>query len=613
MANPAKYERFLRFNYELCAMFAWVAGLMAAFWVCFHWDFPSVVFKVMGGSCAIMILWRGIPGARRYQSLLKVKNGIEKEYISWIKIAKVAKRKHNKVFLGKAFPWTQNELQKAADLMNRGNPKILHKSEGRWIHGLGPRNNKLFIESQHLHEHTLIVGTTGTGKSTLFKLVAEQAIIKGEPVLIFDPKGDPELSGALQEACQKVGDPTRFLYFSPAFPERSVRIDPLKNWHRATEPSSRVAELIPSETKSDPFQAFSWNVLNTIIETMVYLDNEPPNLFKLRRYVQSGVEDMVRPAIVKYFDLNWPGIQPKEKLGDLISQYKEKASKKPELAIDGLLSLHKHNIEHFHKMVASLIPLLSMLTSGSLRYLLSPTPIDGDPRPVMDLATIIEKGQCLYVALDSMPDTAVGGALGSILLADLTAAASARMKEMQEMSQGRIRKKKLPPVNILVDEAAEVVGDPTIQLLNKSRSALYRMVIATQTLADLEVRTGSKAAARKIIGNTNNWIILRVMDNETQKYFADALPKTVVRSMDIGYRSATKSEDPMEFTGTYTETLKETKSELVPPALLSMLPCGHYFCRIGAKGNIYKVRSPILSMEEQVTSSGEWLRHHQGC
>lgn len=594
--SATKYERIDRPNYEMSAVVAWVFGGVAVFWVYLWFDLPSVVFKVMGIVCLGMTLGRGVPAVRRFFNIRKIKSGKIKEFISWEFIKEKALYKHKRVWLGKGFPWTREEIQRATDLMNRGNPQIIHQSEGRWIHGIGPRDKDLEIEPEHLTEHTLVVGTTGTGKSSLFRLMIAQAVAKGEPVIILDPKGDHQLSGCARRACELVGAPQRFLYFSPGFPDRSVRIDPLKNWLRATEPGSRVAELIPSETKTDPFQAFGWNVLDSIIQALVYWGHEPPNLLKLRRYVEGGVHSIIEMAMGKYLASNWPGTKPKETADALAKQYQELAKKKPELALDGIVRLHLHNREHFHKMVASLIPILTMLTSGSLQYLLSPTPLDGDSRPVMDLATIIEKGQVLYVGLDSMSDPTVGSAIGSILLADLTAAASARLKEMQEMDQGHIPKKDLPPVNIFVDEAAELVNDPAIQLLNKSRSAGFRLVIATQTLADLEVRTGSKAGARQVIANANNLIVFRVGDDETQKYISDSFPKTAVNALDIGYRSATRSENPVDFTGTYTEALREDSTELIPPALLGRLPNFHYFSRFGAKGTILKGKAPILTL-----------------
>jgi conjugal transfer pilus assembly protein TraD len=50
------------------------------------------------------------------------------------------------------------------------------------------------------------------------------------------------------------------------------------------------------------------------------------------------------------------------------------------LDLEGLLSLFEHDRTHFSKMVASLIPIMNMLTSGPLGPLLSPNPLDVDDR-----------------------------------------------------------------------------------------------------------------------------------------------------------------------------------------------------------------------------------------
>ena len=69
------------------------------------------------------------------------------------------------------------------------------------------------------------------------------------------------------------------------------------------------------------------------------------------------------------------------------------------LDLEGLLSLFEHDRTHFSKMVASLIPIMNMLTSGPLGPLLSPNPNDtDDPRPITNTGHIIEKAQVAYTA-----------------------------------------------------------------------------------------------------------------------------------------------------------------------------------------------------------------------
>jgi conjugal transfer pilus assembly protein TraD len=151
----------------------------------------------------------------------------------------------------------------------------------------------------------------------------------------------------------------------------------------------------------------------------------------------------------------------------------------------------------------------------------------------------------------------------------------------------------LKPVNVFIDEAAEVVNDPFIQLLNKGRGAGLRLTVATQTFADFAVRTGSEAKARQVLGNINSLIALRVLDAETQQYVTDSLPKARLRSVMLTQGSTTSSHNPLLYTGNVGERLGEEEGDLFPSALLGQLPNLHYLARL-AGGRVVKGRLPIL-------------------
>jgi len=147
----------------------------------------------------------------------------------------------------------------------------------------------------------------------------------------------------------------------------------------------------------------------------------------------------------------------------------------------------------------------------------------------------------------------VGSAVGSILIADLAAVAGDRYNH-----QGRPR-----PVNVFIDESAEVVNDRFIQLLNKGRGAGLRLVVAAQTFADFAARTGSEAKARQVLGNINNLVALRVLDAETQEYVAESLPKTRVVSIMRSHGSTTDAGNPVLYTGNTGERVVEEDSPLI--------------------------------------------------
>jgi conjugal transfer pilus assembly protein TraD len=199
------------------------------------------------------------------------------------------------------------------------------------------------------------------------------------------------------------------------------------------------------------------------------------------------------------------------------------------------------------------------------------------------MAECIERAQVVYLGLDALSDSMVGSAIGSILVADLAAVAGDRYNYGVNLT----------PVNVFIDEAAEVVNDPFIQLLNKGRGAGLRLTVATQTFADFAARTGSEAKARQVLGNINNLIALRVLDAETQQYVTDSLPKTRLKSLLLTQGSTTHSQNPLLFTGNVGERLGEEEGDLFPPALLGQLPNLHYLAVL-AGGRIVKGRLPIL-------------------
>ncbi|MFB8832034.1 TraM recognition domain-containing protein [Azotobacter sp. CWF10] len=193
--------------------------------------------------------------------------------------------------------------------------------------------------------------------------------------------------------------------------------------------------------------------------------------------------------------------------------YSDIAEAEPNPDIEGLLTMLEHERTHFGKMIAGLLPILVMLTSGRMGPLLSPVKDDEDERPICDLNSVINAAHVLYLGLDALSDPMVGSTIGSLALADLASTA------------GEIYNHRQPkPVNIFVDEAAEVLNDQLIQLLNKGRGAGINLYIATQTIADFKARMGDEAKALQVLANANHIVAMRVLDTDTQEFIASKMP-----------------------------------------------------------------------------------------
>lgn len=598
------YEMPWRPNFEAFEVGGWVLGMAATSAVHFYTSLPSQPFHlsmiVMGGFAL-----RRLPAAVH---LYRVRQGLRAKDVVLMgqdELIEQMLENRGKLFLGTGFKWTQREGQQVFELLKRDITKIMPKIPdgymgSPWIHGISLQPDRPIGFQEDLSSlHTLIVGTTGSGKTRLFDLLISQAVLRNEAVIILDPKGDKEMAENAKRACELAGRPERFKYFHPAFPELSVRISPTKNFGRATEVASRIAALMKSEG-GDPFQAFAQMALNNVIQALL-LCGVLPTLVELRRCLEGGLAPLVIRAINAYGSKVHPLYEALQrgalasakndemKAKNLLKLYREEiVPLQPSSDLEGLLSMFEHDKAHFGKMIASLLPVLNMLTSGHMGPILSPNMDDPeDEREITDSSKVIQGAEVLYMGLDSLSDSMVGSAIGSIFLADLAAVAG------QRYNFGDAEELKRRPVNIFVDEAAETVNDQLVQLLNKGRGAGMRLYVATQTIADFEARMGSPAKARQVLGNTNHTIALRITDQDTQQYIADKIPKTYYKYVMRTQGNSTK-DDPHMHSLNVGERLMDEEGELFPAQLFGQLP-NLEFVAILAGGQIEKGRIPVLT------------------
>ena len=510
------------------------------------------------------------------------------------------------VWFGRGFDWGPEHAQKLYELskidVNRLLParalcKLLTGTEPKdsrtvglsAIDGLESRKKDIWVSEKTLEGGTLIVGTTQAGKGVLLTSLVTQAILRGESVIVIDPKMSSRLQNAVTAAA-KLAHRSPPLFFHPNHPE-GLRINPLRHFERPSEIASRITAVM---SDSGPFTSFAWSAVNVVVDLLIHV-GQTPSIAAIESILTGDFEDLLLEAAEldcgeDYFDMLVSEAKVKGKKGregvlDVLERAKTEG-RLSEATLKGAAT-YAHDPVHFAKITASLMPVLAMLTSGALRQTLSPR--DDDPL-AMSLSEIIAQRKILYVCLNSLPDPTVAGAIGSMLLADLASCAGERYNNTS-ISRNT--------VSLFVDECANTINRSLIEILNKGAESGLRTTCAMQTVADLAARLGSTDEARMALGNFNSLVALRTKDRLTQEFVAETFGRTYIANTAATLTSASDTAHPGHFTAGASRQITASREEIIPCDVLGKLPNCEFFASL-AGGRLIKGRTPILIPDEDL-------------
>lgn len=625
-----RYEMPWRRAYELYAGGIWALAMVFFAMVGATGRLPLALAAPLSLLCLVTALLR-VSQALNVLTLRASLGGRGIQVMSTDALASWCKRP-DEVFLGFGFEWRPVHSQRLYELAKVDyrefavSPRLLswlgHESHPQpdaeiglpYIHGVEPREVPLHRPLQNFEGGTLLIGTTQSGKGVALAALITQAVKRGDVVIVIDPKNSRRLRRVVERACEDYREPDTFIEFHPAFPEKGVRLDFTFNWQKPTEIASRIQSIMPPDT-AGAFSAFGWDAVNVVVQGLVELE-ERPNLVKLTKYIEGGIEPVLEASLRRFYDAllgsGWRETADMKKMlhdahrgnmkrpseaasADLmafVAYYEHHvAQSQRSKVLDAQVRTFRHNREHYQKITANLLPVLSMLTSGDLGRSLSPDPFDaGDTRPIMNFEKIERAGHVLYMCLDSLPDPSVATAIGALALADQAARAGMRY------NLGVYRR-----ISLFVDEVSNVINLPLIEILNKGAEGGIFATCAMQTLADLAKRLGSEDAARMALGNLNNLIALRTKDRPTQDFVVETFGKTAIHTMRVGVSSGADAHLG-DFSSSYSTQLSESFEEMVPADVLGKLPNLQYFASVSG-GRIIKGRFPILDPDPPARSA----------
>jgi conjugal transfer pilus assembly protein TraD len=625
-----KFEMPWRTAYEAYSASVWLLCLLGLGYTWFTTPMPALPFYYLGAIALGFLLWNLLKAGE----IWRLKWSLGGKGIAFISdddlAGKVTGRHSQSMWFGKGFEWSPVHTQRVYEI-KRAAPEQFYPPRlimwaieqwtgdevgantpeyigAPWIHGLNGGEEALYVPIQNLIGNTLLVGTTRCGKTRFLELIAGMAIELGYTVIVIDPKGDQAFDESLRAACRRSGRADHYVRFHLAFPGESARIDPLKNYTNPSDLASRISALMPGGEKSSSFRDFAWGVLNAIVLGMLATE-EKPTLVRIRSYVDNGIADLLMRVVLRYFDealpANWEvevtayghtrpnkgkredgELLVRQSLHLLLDYYLDVLVPRAlhDEAIEALTTIYNHDSAHYSKMIANLVPILGMLTTGDLGPLLSPDPRNvADTRAMTDMASLIRANSVVSIGLDALANKTISSAVGSMLLSDLTSVAATIYNYGGEYR-----------VFLIVDEAAEVVNDPYIQVLNKAAGAGFINLAAVQTIPDLAARFESMDKARQMLGNFNNLVAMRIKDRVTQDFVTETFGETYVYTQQkIQGTTSSTEQNITHFTGSVQERVTEALEDMLPPDVLGQLPNWQYFAMVSG-GRLLKGRLPII-------------------
>lgn len=542
------------------------------------------------------------------------------------------KKDPREVYMGTGFIWGSEHAQRAYQVMDMDStlsdvqlpyflkPLVAAKQKetrelggAPWIHGMGDEKPVSIVENT-LYGHTFIAGNVGTGKTTLLKLMTINALHLGNVLIVLDPKNDAAWKEAIKSEMDYMGIGDQFYHIHPSSPSTSARIPLLSKYTRITEIADRVAPLMGSSGSGKSFQDFAFEIITQTAGALKYL-NEPIRLTSIQRVIASDRKGLAMRVFSKYYDetlgAGWEGRLQSvfDKMGNdrleaMANYYKHTLSKekgKQSNVVEDMIVFALHDEAHYSKMVVSLRPVLTALTAEPLDDLLSAVDTDDldDPRPIVDLTTLMDKGGCIYISLDSLTDAQSAGYISRLILAEIAAVAGDRYNRNEQNPRR---------VTVANDEvhASLENNQSLIGILAQGRAAAMQMILATQTVSDLEAKTDA-ATAKRFLGLCNNFISMRTTDPVTQEYVAAQFSTTSISQSQSQVASGTGTDTSiLTFQATHGERLMKTREDAFPPVLLSQLPILQYVARL-ADGRKLKMKLDILVNNDKPGERAPWV------
>lgn len=320
--------------------------------------------------------------------------------------------------------------------------------------------------------HLFAIGTTGSGKTANILRYVENSIKKGQPTIIVDGKGgtkEHDLATVSQKLAKKYG---RKVYL--------INQSDLSN----TDPYNPFSDLSATEVKDMLVSMSEWE------------SDHYKNLAS--RYWQIMLSIMIEYNIITTFESIILFSEPKNflKVLDEIKKSGEIDDEKYRKAV---------NIANSEAGKQAEIS----ISRSAVVYEGDGSKLFGDRDHLgFNMRSAFEENAVVIVLLNEFSYGDFARSTGQLVLEDIKSLISRLLKGEYEEQE----------TLLVLEELGVYVNDGIEGLLNRSRSAGVKTIVSMQTIADVDKENPD--LTRQIIGNCNDFMIMRVVDQDSAETIA---------------------------------------------------------------------------------------------
>lgn len=310
---------------------------------------------------------------------------------------------------------------------------------------------EIVLTDQELNQHTFLIGTTGSGKTTTTLNFVESAIQRGLPLVLVDGKGDLSLAARVKALADGRSRP--FWHFAMA--GASAHYNPLAVGG-ITELKDKLLYL--TDWSEPHYEALAGRYLQLVFKVFE-LTNTKPYLGRVGMYLD--------PDRLEMLARNIEDASEQQRIFDTLDEF--------------------NNAE-----IRGLAARIATLTESEIGHLFAET----EGGQTMDLHTVIQSNGVAVFSLDSLSFPEYAPLLGRLIVTDIKSVAARAYQHERKR------------VYTIFDEFSVFASRAVVDLIGKARGAGIHALIATQSLADIEAAAGAEVV-EQIIDNCNTFLIQR--------------------------------------------------------------------------------------------------------